>query len=127
VFVPSNPDEVAIEALARRSIEVLPAGQWPSLYDDFTPEFQQRCPRQEFAAGGARNATELGNDLPLLGYKRLDQVIVTGDSASAVVYGEIRGKSDYSVEAAFQRIDGAWKLAPAPNTEGCAAFNRLGG
>jgi hypothetical protein len=124
-FVPSSPDEVAIEALARRSIEVLPAGQWPTLYEDFTPEFQQRCPRQEFVDGGARNATELGQSLPLLAYKRLEQVSIADDAASAVVVGEIRGQPEYSVEAAFQRVAGVWKLAPAPSTERCAAFNRL--
>ena len=29
-------DEDEIESLARRSIEVLPAGEWPSLYDSYT-------------------------------------------------------------------------------------------
>jgi hypothetical protein len=126
-FVPTTPDEVAVESLARRSIEVLPAGQWPELYDDFTPEFQQRCPRQEFVDGGARNASELGTNLPLLAYKRLEQVTIENDSASAVVIGELRGQSEYSIQAAFQRIDGTWKLTAAPQTEGCAAFTRLGG
>ncbi len=46
----------AIESLARRSIEVLPAGQWPSLYDSFTSEFQQRCPREEFDQAGMDSA-----------------------------------------------------------------------
>jgi hypothetical protein len=118
-------DRTAIEALARRSIEVLPAGQWPTLYDDFTVEFQQRCPRQEFIDGGAANATELGASLPLLAYKRLEQFSVNGDSASAVVVGEIKGESEYSVQAAFQRVNGAWKLTAAPGTDGCAAFTRL--
>jgi hypothetical protein len=124
-FVPSSPDEAAIESLARRSIEVLPAGQWPSLYDDFTPEFQERCPRQEFVDGGAQNATELGANLPLLAYKRLQQVNIANETATAVVVGEIRGQTEYSVEAAFQQVDGVWKLAPATSTTGCAAFNRL--
>jgi hypothetical protein len=124
-FVPTTPDELAIETLARRSIEVLPQGEWPSLYDDFTPEFQQRCPRQDFADGGARNATELGASLSLLAYKRLEQLAITGDSASAVVVGEIRGQREYSVQTAFSRVSGTWKLAPAPQTGGCAAFNRL--
>src|SRR2546427_10483435 len=39
-FVARTDDEKAIESLARRSIEVLTAGQWPSLYDSFTPEYQ---------------------------------------------------------------------------------------
>jgi hypothetical protein len=96
-FSPTTADDFAIEALARRSIEVLPAGQWPSLYDDFTQEFQTRCPRDAFIAGGEQNATELGAQLHLLGYKRLEDVVYTGDAATAVIVG----------------------------TEGCAAFNRL--
>ena len=125
--MPSTPDELAIEALARRSIEVLPAGEWPSLYEDFTPEFQQRCPRQEFIDGGARSASELGANLPLLAYKRLEQVSVTGETATAVIVGEIRGQSEYSIQAAFQRVDGVWKLAPEASTEGCAAFAQISG
>ena len=48
VFSPSSADELAIAALAQRSVEALPQGEWPSLYDAFVPEFQQRCPRDEF-------------------------------------------------------------------------------
>jgi hypothetical protein len=125
VFSPTTPDDFAIEALARRSIEVLPAGQWPSLYDDFTPEFQARCPRAEFEAGGQQNATDLGAQLQLLGYKRLEDVVYTGDAATAVIVGELRGQSEYAVSSAFQRVEGVWKLSPVEGTEGCAAFNRL--
>jgi hypothetical protein len=124
-FSPTTPDDFAIDALARRSIEVLPAGQWSSLYDDFTQEFQARCPREEFVAGGERNAIELGAQLQLLGYKRLEDVAYNGDSATAVIVGELRGQSEYRTGSAFQRVEGAWKLAPADATEGCAAFNRL--
>ena len=125
LFTPTTPDDFAIEALARRSIEVLPGGQWPSLYDDFTQEFQARCPRDEFVAGGETNATELGPQLQLLGFKRLQNVAYNGDSATAVIVGELRGQSEYRVSSAFQRVDGTWKLAPDADTEGCAAFNRL--
>ena len=124
-FSPTTPDDFAIEALARRSIEVLPAGQWPSLFDDFTEEFRARCPREEFVAGGETNATELGTQLQLLGYVRLEDVVYSGDAATAVIVGELRGQSEYTVGSAFQRVDGAWKLAPAAGTQGCAAFNRL--
>lgn len=125
VFSPTTPDDFAIDALARRSIEVLPAGQWPSLYDDFTQEFQARCPRDEFVAGGATNATELGPQLQLLAYKRLEDVAFAGDTATAVIVGELRGQSEYKVGSAFQRVDAIWKLAPDTGTEGCQAFNRL--
>jgi hypothetical protein len=125
VFSPVTADDLAIEALARRSIEVLPAGQWPSLYADFTPEFQSRCPQEQFDAGGEANAAELGTNLQLLGYKRLEDVITGADSADAVIVGELRGQSEYRIKAAFQRVNGTWMIAPAADTSGCQAFIRL--
>ncbi|MBI2913715.1 MAG: hypothetical protein HYY03_07335 [Chloroflexi bacterium] len=122
-----SADEAAIESLARRSIDVLPQGQWPSLYDSFTTEFQQRCPQADFAQVGADNAAQLGADLPFLRFKRLENVAVSADNARAVIVGEVVGRNEYRIQAAFQKQDGAWKLAPAPDTEGCDAFTRLGG
>lgn len=119
-------DQQAIEALARRSIEVLPAGQWPSLYDDFTPDFQGRCPRAEFDQAGVDAAQQLGASLQLLAYKRLEELKVDGSSASAVIIGELQGQGEYKTGASFQNI-GGWKLAPAPGTDGCSAFNRISG
>ncbi len=49
-YSPDSPDGLAVVDLARSSIEVLPRGEWPSLYDSFTPEYQQRCPRDQFVA-----------------------------------------------------------------------------
>jgi hypothetical protein len=127
VFSPSSPDELAIAALAQRSVEALPRGEWPALYDAFVPEFQQRCPRDEFELAGATNAADLGARLALIAYKHLQQLTISGVSASAGVAAEVRGESEYTIEAAFQRPDGEWKLAPAPNTTGCQAFTRLSG
>lgn len=124
---PAASDEEAIQRLARRSIEVLPAGQWPSLYDSFTSEFRQRCPREQFDQVGVDAAAQLGDDLRLLRFKRVESVTTEDSSAQAVIVGEIAGQSEYQIQAAFQREDGDWKIAPAPNTEGCAAFVRLGG
>ena len=124
VFAATTEDDFAIEALARRSIEVLPAGQWPSLYDDFTAEFQARCPRDEFEAGGAATAQDFGEQLQLLGYRRMEAVTMDGDSADGIIIGHLGG-SEYSVASAFQRVAGVWKLSPAADTSGCAAFNRL--
>ncbi len=126
-FSPTTPDGEAIVALARRSIEALPRGQWPSLYDDFTPEFQQRCARAEFAQAGVQAGQDLGADLALLRFKRLEQVSIQTGSASAVIVGELEGRSEYSLQGAFQNVGGVWKLAPAPNTQGCQAFTRLSG
>jgi len=123
-FSPSNADEAAIEALARRSIEVLPRNQWPELYDDFTAEFQARCSREEFVQAGIEAAQEQGANLTKLGYVRLEQVNVEDVKATATIIGEVKGSFEYQVFGAFQRVDGAWKLSAAADTAGCQAFNR---
>lgn len=126
-FSPSNPDEVAIENLARESIEVLPRDEWPSLYDMFTSEYQQRCNREDFEAAGEAGAAEQGENLPLLGFVGLTDVVIEGETATAVIVGEIKGSSQYRVRAAFQKVENTWKLSPAAGTEGCAAFDRISG
>jgi hypothetical protein len=120
---PASPDEQAIESLARDSIEVLPRGEWPSLYDSFTPEFQQRCPRPEFEAAGAQGAAEQGDKLSLLRFLRLEDVSVLGDTATATIVGS--SEAEYRIRSAYQKVDGVWKLAPAANTSGCSAFDRV--
>ena len=121
----TSPDQQAIESLARDSIEVLPRGEWPSLYESFTPEFQQRCPRPDFEAAGAQGAAEQGEKLALLRFVRLEDVSILADTATATIVGEITGEAEYRIRGAFQKIDGAWKLAPAANTSGCSAFDRV--
>lgn len=123
-FSPSNEDEAAIAALAERSIEVLPQNQWPALYDDFTAEFQSRCPKDEFIQAGIDAAQEQGANLTRLGYVRLEDVSIERDRATATIIGEVEGSFEYPVFAAFQKQDGAWKLSPADGTSGCQAFNR---
>ena len=122
----ASSDQQAIEALARDSIEGLARGEWPSLYESFTPEFQQRCPRADFEAAGAQGAAEQGEKLPLLRFVRLEDVSILADTATATIVGEITGETEYRVRGAFQKVDGAWKLAPAANTSGCSAFDRVG-
>ena len=123
-FSPSNDDEAAIAALAQRSIDVLPQGQWPTLYDDFTAEFQERCPRDAFIQAGISAAQEQGANLQKLGFVRVDDVSIEGDRATATITGEVKGSFEYQVYGAFQKQDGAWKLAAAEDTAGCQAFNR---
>lgn len=118
----ATSDEEALQYLARRSIEVLPAGQWPSLYDSFTSEFQQRCSRDEFGRAGEEAATQLGENLKLLRFKRTETVTIEGSSAEAVIVGEIVGQGEYEIRAVFQKEAGGWKIAPAPDTQGCEAF-----
>lgn len=128
-FTATTPDELAIEALARRSLEVLPAGEWPSLYADFTAEYHARCPQPEFDEAGLQAAEDLGQDLFLLRFKRLENVSLdaNGGSGTADVVGEVEGGSEYVVRAAFRKVDGVWKLAPAPDTADCGAFERISG
>jgi hypothetical protein len=121
---PAPPDQLAIESLARDSIEYLARGEWPSLYESFTPEFQQRCPRPDFEAAGAQGAAEQGEKLPLLRFVRLEDVSILADTATATSVGEITGETEYRVRGAFQKVDSTWKLAPAANTSGCSAFDR---
>jgi cell division septation protein DedD len=122
---PSDDDAAAIQALARNSIEVLPAGQWPSLYNSFTDAFHQRCPEAEFDQQGDQAAQDLGQDILLLSFSRLDDLDVDGDTAEATIVGQLEGQGEYRIQATFRREDGAWKIAPAPDTEGCQAFGRL--
>ncbi len=124
---PGASGEQEIQSLARRSIEALPAGQWPSLYDSFTSEFQGRCPRAEFDQAGLEAAAQLGDDLRLLRFKRLESVTVEGSMAQAIIVGEIAGRSEYQIQAAFQLEAGSWRIAPASGTAGCEAFSRLSG
>jgi hypothetical protein len=124
-FVPADADGEAIVALARKSIEVLPQGQWPSLYTDFVAEFQARCTPETFAQAGVDSATNLGADLPLLAYKAMQDVTITGDTAQGTIIGQVTGKSEYLVSAYFAKENGVWKIAPAPDTQGCEAFSVL--
>lgn len=123
-FSPSNADQAAIAALAQKSIEVMPRNQWPSLYGDFTSEFQARCPQDEFIQSGIEAAQEQGTNLSRLGFVRLEDVSVQEGQATATIIGEVKGSFEYEVYAAFQMQEGQWKLAPADGTSGCQAFNR---
>jgi hypothetical protein len=126
-FSPDTPDGAAIVELARSSIEVLPRGEWPSLYDSFTSEYQQRCPRDEFVAAGEAGAQEQGTNLSLLRFVNLEQVSIESDNATAVVVGEIQGLQQYKLKSAFRKVDGSWKISPTEGTSGCNAFDRLEG
>jgi hypothetical protein len=126
-FSPDTPDGEAIVSLARNSIEVLPRGEWPSLYDSFTPDYRDRCPKDQFDAAGEAGAREQGTNLPLLKFVNLEQVSIEGDNATAVIVGEIQGLQQYKLRSAFRKIDGAWKISPTEGTSGCNVFDRLDG
>jgi hypothetical protein len=122
---PTDEDSEAVINLARESIEVLPRGEWPTLYNDFTDEFRGRCSPEAFAQAGVDSATNLGADLQLLAFKFLQDVTFTGDTANGTIVAEVTGKYEYQVTIAFQREGGAWKIAPVANATGCSAFNVL--
>ncbi len=126
VFGGGTSDEDEIESLARRSVEALPAGEWPALYDSFTSVFQQRCPRLEFNQAGVDSARELGDDLLFLRFKRLESLIIEGQNARAEIVGEVVGQPEYKLGAVFRKENGDWKLTPAADTQGCEAFRRIG-
>lgn len=126
-FSPASAAEERLLEIARDSVNLLPAGQWPDLYDDFAGAFQERCSAEEFAQAGEDGADALGSDLELINFVRLQDLTITDDTATGVIVGELRGKSEYTIQAAFAIEDGVWKLAPAAGTSGCSAFNRLSG
>ncbi|MEX0684255.1 MAG: hypothetical protein WD904_05205 [Dehalococcoidia bacterium] len=125
-FQATDANGEAILELARRSVEALPQGQWPALYDAFTQEFRDRCARAEFVSAGETDATNLGASLPQLHFKYLVNVELAASAASGVIVGAL-GEQEYTIETAYALEGGAWKIAPAPNTSGCNGFNRLSG
>ncbi len=118
-------DEDEIESLAQRSVEVLPAGEWPFLYDSFTSEYQARCPRLEFNRAGVEAANQL--DLQSLRFLRVEALTVEGSTAQAVIVGEESQQGEYKVQAEFRKESGEWKLAPAAGTQACEAFRPADG
>lgn len=122
---PTDADSEAIIALSRKSIEVLPQRQWPSLYEDFTKGFQSRCPKEAFDQAGVDTETNLGADIDLLAFKFVQDAALTEESGVATIVAEVTGKYEYQVNAGFRKEDGVWKLAPVANTEGCSAFTVL--
>ncbi len=124
VFGGGTSDEDEIESLARRSIEVLPAGEWPSLYESFTSEFQQRCPLVEFVQAGEDSASALGDDLQFIRFKSVENVAIEDENARAEIVGEIGGQpdSEYKLRALFRKEGGDWRISPVADSEGCQAF-----
>lgn len=125
-FEPVDANGQAIIELGRRSVEALPEGQWPGLYNAFTQGFRDRCPFSEFLAAGEADAANLGDMLSQIRFKYLIDVSMSGDTASAVIVGTL-ATDEYTIETAYVREDSVWKIAPAAGTTGCSGFNRLSG
>ena len=125
-FEPVDADGQAIINLGRRSVEALPDGEWPELYDAFTQQFRDRCSFSEFVSAGEMDAADLGGLLQQIQFKYLIDVSLSGDTASAVIVGAL-SDDEYTIQTAYVREDSVWKIAPAPGTTGCSGFNRLSG
>jgi hypothetical protein len=107
-------------------VEALPKGEWPLLYDSFTPEFHQRCPRDQFVAAGEADAQAQGDALTRIRFVRMEDLVIQGSTAKGVIVGEITGETEYRVRGSFEKLDGVWKLAPAAATSDCtSAFDRV--
>jgi len=125
-FEPADADGQALIDLGRRSVEALPDGEWPGLYDAFTQEFHNRCSFSDFVEAGEEDAAGLGAALQQIRFKYLIDVNLSGDTASAVIVGALTD-DEYTIQTAYVREDGVWMIAPAPGTTGCSGFNRLSG
>ena len=125
-FEPIDADGQAIIDLGRRSVEALPDGEWPGLYDAFTQEFRNRCSFSDFVAAGETDAADLGDSLQQIRFKYLIDVSLSGDTASAVIVGAL-SNDEYTIQTTYVRENSVWKIAPVPGTTGCSGFNRLSG
>jgi len=124
---PVTPDEIALEAIARRTIEALPSGEWPELYAEFTAEFQERCSFEEFTAVGAEAAVEQGPNLALIRYVGIQSFAVQPTEARVIIVGELVDQLQYITGTDFEKVDGVWRIAPVEGSVGCESFDRLSG
>lgn len=124
---PQTEDEMALAELARRTIESLPNGTWAELYDAYTPEFQERCSREEFVETGEQSAQEQGAQLSLIRYVGVNDFSVEEATARLIIVGQIGQLGEYTIGAEFEKIDGEWLISPVDQTTGCQAFDRLSG
>ena len=125
-FEPVDADGQVIIDLGRQSVEALPNGEWPGLYDAFTQEFRDRCSFDDFVAAGETDTADLGDLLQQIRFKYLIDVDLSGEAASAIIVGAL-SNDDYTIQTAYLRENSVWKIAPAPGTAGCSGFNRLSG
>ena len=124
---PVTPDEIALEAIARRTIEALPSGEWPGLYAEFTAEFQERCSFEEFTTVGAEAAVEQGQNLARIRYVGIQSFAVQPTEARVIIVGELIDQLQYTTGTDFEKVDGVWRIAPVEGSVGCESFDRLSG
>ena len=127
IVMPVTSDEIALEALARRTIESLPNAVWPSLYPEFTDAYHQRCSIEEFTAAGQASAVEQGANLSRIRYVGVQSFDVSETTAELVIVGEVIDQLQYTTGADFEKVNDGWRIAPVAGTSGCEAFDRLSG
>ncbi len=123
---PVTPDQIALEEIARRTIESLPNGEWTSLYPEFTGEFQERCPFEEFVAVGEEAAVEQGPSLARIRYVGIQSFDIQPTQARVIIVAELVDRLQYTTGADFEKVDGVWRIAPVEGSVGCESFDRLG-
>lgn len=122
---PETPDQIALEALARKTIESLPGGEWTTLYPEFTDEFQERCSFEEFTAVGTEAAIEQGPSLARIRYVGIQSFAIQPTHARLVIAAELVDRLQYFTGADFDKVDDVWRIAPVADSVGCEAFDRL--
>jgi hypothetical protein len=120
-----TPDQIALEAIARRTIESLPSRRWTSLYVEFTDEYQERCSIEEFTAAGNDAIFEQGATLAEIRYVGIQSFAIQPTHARLIIAAELVD-SQYSTGADFDKVDDVWRIAPVAGSVGCEAFDRLG-
>ena len=104
----------------------MPNGERTSLYPEFTDEFQERCPFEEFVAVGEEAAVEQGPSLARIRYVGIESFDIQPTQARVIIVAELVDRLQYTTGADFEKVDGVWPIAPVEGSVGCEAFDRLG-
>jgi len=116
-------DEEQIRQLNQDVFRHLKDERWSKIYELYSQDFQDRCPRDEFvgevlmakALLGEAEWKDLLKELKLVA---VENIRIGGDIATAEVTAEFLGERETETEH-YVREDGSWRLAPDPGTEGC--------
>lgn len=97
--------------------------RWSKIYELYSQDFRDRCPRDEFLGGmvmakaliGEGEWEDLLEEMKLIG---VENIQIEGDTATAEVTAEVLGEQETEIEH-YVKEDGGWRLTPDPGTEGC--------
>jgi len=116
-------DEEQIRQLNQDVFHHVKEERWSKIYELYSQDFRDRCPRDEFLGGmvmakallGEGEWQDLLEEMKLIG---VENIQIEGDTATADVTAEVLGERETETER-YVREDGRWRLAPDPGTEGC--------